>query len=95
VLSERDVNATNIPLRVFLYTVDQLSLMLNMSEDDLLERHMHFEGRSADYPKKWLLHAVNIAPPTDKPEWRVADKEFIRWLKFKGFRIIERGYVSR
>lgn len=92
-LSERDLNATNVPLRVFLYTIDQLSLMLNIREDMLMRDHI-FTDREPGYKPKWKMRAHNIAPPEQTPEWRVADKEFIRWLKFKGFRIIERGYVK-
>ena len=93
-LSERDIQATGIPLRTFFYTIDQLAVMLNISEAALMKSHI-FTEREPGYQPKWKMRAVNIATPHDRPDWRVADKELIRWLKFKGFRIIERGYTQK
>ncbi len=69
--------------------------MTGIGEAGLKATHLYFQGRSVGYEQKWQMHAVNVAAPNDKPEWRVADKEFIRWLKFKGFRVVERGYVRK
>jgi len=37
--------------------------------------------------------ARNIAPEGHKPEWRVSEVTLIRFMKFKGFKVYERGYV--
>ena len=32
-----------------------------------------------------LIMCRNIAEPDVRPDWRVAENELIRWMKFKGF----------
>jgi hypothetical protein len=80
-----------LPTRVFLFTLDQISVMTNISEKTLESHHIYFQGRSIGSRKKSLMIAVNIAPPDEKPDWRVAEREFIRWMRVKGFRYYERG----
>lgn len=80
-----------IPTRVFLFTVDQISAMLDVDEKTILNSYIYFEGRSIGTRKKNLMVARNIAAPEDKPDWRVAEREFIRWMRVKGFRYYERG----
>lgn len=95
-IRESDAKATNIPLRVFLYTTDQIAMMIGVQEKDLLRRFLHFDGRTAGFQNMDQMKAVNINSGDENavPEWRVADKEFIRWLKRKGFRVVERGWVD-
>ena len=83
-----------IPTRVFLYTLDQLCVMLDLEEVTLRTHYIYFEGRTIGTRSKHLMIARNIAKPDAKPEWRVAEREFVRWLKTKGFRHYERGVVS-
>lgn len=83
-----------MPTRVFLYTIDQLSVMLDVSEEEIKRRYVYFQGRSIGTMSRDLMIARNIAPPSGRPDWRVAEREFVRWLKFKGFRYYERGAVS-
>ena len=80
-----------IPTRVFLFTVDQISVMLDVDEKHILNTYLYFEGRSTGSRKKGLMVAINIAPPEEKPEWRIAEREFIRWMRVKGYRYYERG----
>lgn len=86
-------NAVGMPPRVFLYTLDQIGVMLDLNET-ALARHVYFEGRSVGARKRGYMIARNIAPPDAKPEWRIAEREFVRWMKFKGFRYYERGTAS-
>jgi hypothetical protein len=83
-----------IPSRVFLFTMDQLSVMLDIDEKTILSSYIYFEGRSVGSRKKGLMVAINIAPPELKPEWRVAEREFIRWMRVKGYRYYERGVFT-
>lgn len=83
-----------MPVRVFLYTLDQLSVMLDVDESTIKKSYVYFEGRSIGTKYRGLMIARNIAAPGDKPDWRVAEREFVRWLKYKGFRYYERGAVS-
>ena len=82
-----------IPTRVFLFTVDQLSVMLDLPDKYILENLLYLEGRSIGTAKRQLMQARNIAPADQKPEWRVAEREFIRWMRVKGFKYYDRGAV--
>lgn len=83
-----------LPTRVFLFTVDQLSVMIDVKEETILRSYLYFEGRSIGSRQKSLMVARNIAQPDQKPDWRVAEREFIRWMRFKGYRYYDRGAFS-
>jgi hypothetical protein len=83
--------AIGLPPRPFLYTLDQISVLLDLSETAIKQTHIYFEGRSTGVRRKDLMIARNIAPATEKPEWRVAERELIRWFRHKGFRFYERS----
>lgn len=85
-----------MPLRPFLWTLDQIAVMLNVEEKTI--RHgrgyLYYEGRSTGVRARDLMTARNIAPADQRPDWRVAEREFLRWLKVKGFKVYERGVVT-
>lgn len=83
-----------LPARVFLFTMDQLSVMLDIDERTILQSYIYFEGRSIGARAKSLMTARNIAQPDEKPDWRVTEREFIRWMRVKGFRYYDRGVFS-
>lgn len=75
-----DRERLGLPPRLFLYTLDQIADMLAVS--DLAEAGMvHFEGRSPGVPQERQMIARNISPDDQPPEWRVEEREFIRWMK--------------
>jgi hypothetical protein len=81
-----------LPVRPFLYTIDQISVMTGISENQLLTSHCFFEQRSIGTPDIHLMKARNLNQGTDRPpDWRILDKEFVRWMKAKGFRYYEVG----
>lgn len=83
-----------LPPRVVLYTIDQISDILQISTSALMAPgYVHFDGRSPGARTPDLMLARNVAPSDHKPEWRIADTELIRWMKRKGFRFYERGAV--
>ena len=86
--------AVGLPPRTFLYTLDQLSVMLDMSEQAIKQSHIYFWGRSTGSTPRDLMIARNIAGPGEKPEWRVAEREFTRWMRTKGFKHYEVGGFS-
>lgn len=86
--------AIGLPPRVFMYTLDQIGGMLNLSTRMVVQGYVYLEGRSIGARNKGLMVARNIAPPDLPPDWRIMDREFIRWMKFKGFRYYDRGTVS-
>ena len=80
-----------LPPRLFLFTLDQIAGMLAISVDTLMRSYVYFEGRSTGARKTNLMIAINIAPDEEKPEWRVNDRELVRWARVKGFRYHEWG----
>lgn len=78
-----------LPQKLFLYTLDQIATMLNLTEYSLKMSYLHFEGRSVGTHDLDLMYAVNIAPNGKRPQWRVSEREFIRWLRRKGFKFKE------
>lgn len=82
-----------LPVRPFLYTLDQIATLLVLEEPSLL-RSIHFEGRTPGARHITKMVARNIAPTGESPEWRIAEREFVRWLRVKGFRFYERGWAT-
>lgn len=80
-----------LPPRAFLFTLDQVAMMIAVTERSLKQAYVYFEGRSTGRRSLDLMIAINIAPEKEKPEWRVSERELIRWLKKKGFRYYEVG----
>ncbi len=86
--------SVGLPPRPFLYTIDQISVILDVTEKIVAATYLFFEGRSTGTRNKHLMLARNIAPPDAKPDWRVAERELVRWMKTKGFRYYERGTIG-
>lgn len=74
-----------LPPKFFLYTLDQIAGMLNLSVEALKASYIYFDGRSTYAKKRGQLVARNIAPPDQPATWRVIDTELVRWMRFKGF----------
>jgi hypothetical protein len=91
---ERRVNTQGIgfPIRPFLFTLDQIATLIQVSEQQLKKVYIHYEGRSLGFRKNDNMLARNIAPEGEKPDWRVTEKEIVRWLRFRGFRVYDRGW---
>lgn len=85
----------DVPVRVFLWTLDQIAVMLSVDLATVEKSYVFYTGRSSGMASVNLLQARNIAPPGMKPEWRVAENELKRWLKRKGFRFYEASQVTR
>lgn len=83
-----------LPIRDFMYTVDQIAFMLEVSEAYVKRSLLFYEGRSTGVCPKDLMSARNIAPAGETPEWRVLDRMLVRWMRFKGFKVYERGYLK-
>lgn len=92
--SPESIEKTGLPPRPFLYTIDQISVLLNLEEQTLRSSLLHYEGRSIGFASRDHLLARNIAMPDATPDWRVAERELIRWMKRKGFKYYERGMVT-
>lgn len=77
-----------LPPRVFLYTVDQVALMLGVTEASV-KRHLHFMGRSPGPCPSGKLAARNIAAEGERPDWRVAEDDFVRFVRRAGFEVFD------
>lgn len=84
-----------LPIREFLYTLDQIAYLLSIEEKSLRVSYVHYEGRSVGTCPKDKLLAVDISTDSNpRPEWRVSERHLKRWMRFKGWRIYERGYLK-
>lgn len=88
-----DPKKVGLPPRPFLYTLDQIADLLMITPSGLKE-YIHFDGRSVGSPQRTQMVARNIALSGKQPDWRVAEQEFTRWLRVKGFRVYARGFVQ-
>lgn len=94
-ISESNLKAVNLPPRFFLYDLPQIADMLGITPTQLSENYIYFDRR--DYGRKHpdLIMARNLAPQgADYADWRVVDRELIRWMRRKGFRVIDSTVVS-
>ena len=89
--AQSDRESINLPVRPFLYTLDQVASLLNVTETRVITGgYIFFAARTPGVKSKDEMLAVNIAPKsTDPPEWRIEERELIRWFKRKGFRVID------
>jgi hypothetical protein len=91
-----DPAKVGLPPRPFLYTLDQISTILNVPLRTVKEKYVYYEGRSTGRRAIRLLEAKNIEPDESaKPDWRVAERELIRWMKVMGFKYYDRGVITR
>lgn len=79
-----------LPRRPFLYTLDQIAVVCHVDLQQIKTAYVYYQGRSTGVPNRNMLKAHNIAPVIQYPDWRVEEKELMRWMKLKGFR----GYAS-
>lgn len=82
-----------LPPRIFLYTLDQIALMLDMSDKNI-RQYCHLDKLHTGVRPPSRLLARNIAMPDEKPDWRVAEKELIRWMRIRGFRVVTRDTLE-
>lgn len=92
--SEDEIDSeVNLPAREFMFTVDQIALMLDISKKSLEDEFLFFHGRSVG-SRRGRLIAINIATPEMKPVWRVSETSFKVWMRYKGIRFTEQRRVS-
>lgn len=82
-----------LPPRIIFYTVDQLATMLEMKESYIKTAVFFYEEREPGIRPKGRMLARNLAPDGETPEWRVSETELLRYLRYKGVKFYERGYV--
>lgn len=82
-----------LPMRPFLYTLDQIGTLLDIEQPKLKLNYIYFDRRSTGIPSRDLIMAHNIAPPNLPADWRVSEKELVRWFRRKGFKYYDRASV--
>lgn len=90
----RERERVNLPPRPFFYTLDQLASLLQC-ELDYLKKNLIFyaDGREPGIPPKSKMRAINIAPEGMTPEWRVSENSFLGFLRRRGVKFYDRGFV--
>jgi hypothetical protein len=94
VSGESAAEKVGLPVKPFLYTLDQIAFLISIEERTLKTSYLFYQDRSVGAPPKNKIRAVHIAPTGETPNWRVAEREFVRWLRYKGFRYQERGWIK-
>lgn len=92
-----DRRVIGLPPREFLYTLDQIAVLVEMPQHELMTEHVYFDGKSEGSPRRYprCFMARDIAPAgAGRPDWRVTETELIRWFKKMGFRYYEVGYCK-
>lgn len=82
----------NLPAREFMFTLDQIAIMLDVSQKFLESDVIFFHGRSVG-SRRMKLTAINIALPDKSPVWRVSETAFKIWLRHKGIQFTEQRNV--
>ena len=88
--SERD--KIGLPPRIFMYTPDQIAAMLSLTEQYVKDKVLFYDRREPGITPKTKMRAINVAPEGETPQWRVAEKEFIRYLRSRGLKFYDRGF---
>lgn len=83
-----------LPYREFLYTLDQIATLMGSDVHTVKQGNIYFEGRHTGLAPLDRMVARNIAEAGTRPDWRVSEREFVRWLKRKGFRIYDRAFME-
>lgn len=82
-----------LPVTTFLYTQDQIAALINVSMSDLRLKYLYYVGRTPGHKLRHQMQAHNIAPENDRPDWRVAEQDFVRWLRAMGFNVRTEPWV--
>lgn len=90
---QKESRAVGIPFKVFLYTLEQVADMLAVDVKSFSARYVHYDNRTPGRKKSDTFMARDISPLGEKPDWRIADNEVLRWFKSKGYKLVERGWV--
>lgn len=76
-------------MRPFFFTVDQIATLTGLSIQQV-RAALFRSGESIGIQPRDEMLAVNLAPRGDADEWRVEEKELLRWLRHRGYSILTR-----
>ena len=78
-----------LPVRPLFYTLDQIATLTALPVPTV-RRALFYSGVSVGIPPRDQLHAQNLAPANEPEEWRVEEKELLRWLHYRGYAVLTR-----
>lgn len=81
-------NIVEMPLREFLFTLDQIAALLNVSEEYLATQYLFFDGVTMG-SSRGKMRARDISPDGQRRDWRVGESQFRIFLQRKGFRVVD------
>ncbi len=82
-----------LPARPFLYTEDQVADILSLHIGTMRGKYAYYEGRTESRKQLDDIIFLNIAKDDQAPEWRCSERELLRWMKRKGFRVYDRTWA--
>lgn len=91
-MNEPEREKIGLPPRIFMFTADQIATMMELSDVYVKKTLLFYDKREPGLTPKTKMRAVNIAPEGERPEWRVTEREFIRYLRSRGVKFYDRGY---
>lgn len=80
-----------LPPRPFFYTPDQIATLLTIPVQEVLDKYLYYMGVDSGVRSRDVMPAGDIAPEGHQPQWRVAEDDFVAWLRVKGWRVTQRG----
>lgn len=86
-----DRGSVPLPAKVFLYTTDQIAMMVSIPEKKLVAEHLHLRGVDMGRRPKGKMLAIDIST-TGEPDWRVTESEYVGWARSLGIQVYERGW---
>lgn len=81
-----------LPPREFLYTLDQIAVLLNITDKYLADHYLYFDGVSTG-SARGRMRARDISQDENRRDWRVGETQFVLFLRAKGFRVVEATVV--
>jgi len=82
-----------LPTHPFLYTLDQVAGLLEVNLSTL-DQWVYYDGRQHNTRTREYMIARNIALVDERPVWRIAEQELLRWLQVKGFKMYRGRWIT-
>lgn len=83
----------NLPPREFMYTIEQVAQLLDVSVGFVEKSVCHFYGRSVGSSRGKAI-TINVALPDQKPVWRISETEFKIWMRYKKIKFTQQTNVK-
>lgn len=87
----RRLRKAGLPLRSFLYTIDQICDLLGLPIAEATQprnKWIYYYGINAGLSHRGKLQAHNIGP-AHSPDWRVSEDDLVRWLESRGWNVTD------